>query len=153
MGQSRHYDHAPLRPIIIRIAAGPVEFSAARIGHGPPRGRGRRPSSMLQFLGSLIDFEGTPMQNLRLILTVSAVLGTTAIATMSSAEARRYRHVGVYNDYVVSDATCSIVPAPAHYIYPAANWEPFFRRHVYRYGPILTCAPSIETTSAVSVRY
>jgi hypothetical protein len=101
----------------------------------------------------LRNFEGTPMQNLKLILTVSVVLGTTAVAAMNSAEARRYRHVGVYNDYVVSDASCSIVPPPALYIYPSANWEPFFRRHVYRYGPILTCAPSIETTNVVSVRY
>jgi hypothetical protein len=91
------------------------------------------------------------MQSLKLILTVSVVLGTTAVAAMNSAEARRYRHVGLYNDYVASD--CSIVPPLALYIYPSANWELFFRRHVYRYGPILTCAPSIERTNVVSVRY
>ena len=102
------------------------------------------------------------MQNLKLILTASVVLGTTAVATMNSAEARRYRHVAEYNDYLVSEASCSIGPPPLTYLYPwspfrlhfpVANWEPFFRRHVYRYGPILACAPSIETTSAVSVRY
>jgi hypothetical protein len=108
------------------------------------------------------------MQNLKLILTASVVLGTTAVATMNSAEARRYRHVVAYNDYLVSEARCSTVaPSPTSYIFPfyvfpyyipsyifpAANWEPFFRRHVYRYGPILACAPSIETTSVVSVRY
>jgi hypothetical protein len=94
------------------------------------------------------------MQNLKLILTASVVLGTTAVATMNSAEARRHRPVVVYNDYLGSGATCSIVPPSLPpYIFPAANWEPFFRRHVYRYGPILTCAPSIETTSVVSVRY
>jgi hypothetical protein len=91
------------------------------------------------------------MQNLKLILTVSVVLGT--LAAMDCAEARRYRHVAVYNDYAVSDASCGVVPPPAQYIYPSANWEPFFRRHVYRYGPILTCAPSVETTNLVSVRY
>lgn len=93
------------------------------------------------------------MQNLKLILTVSVVLGTTAVVAMNSAEARRYRHLGVYNYDVVSNASCSIVPPRALYIYPSANWEPFFRRHLYRYGPILTCAPSIETTNVVSVRY
>ena len=94
------------------------------------------------------------MQNLKLILTASVVLGTTAVATMNSAEARRYRHVVVNNDYLVSEASCSIgPPSLSSYIFPAANWEPFFRRHVYRYGPILACAPSIETTSVVSVRY
>jgi hypothetical protein len=102
------------------------------------------------------------MQYLKLILTASVVLATTAVATMNSAEARRYRHVAEYDDYLVSEASCSIGPPPLTFLYPwppirlhfpVANWEPFFRRHVYRYGPILTCAPSIETTSAVSVRY
>jgi hypothetical protein len=93
------------------------------------------------------------MQNIKLVLAVSVVLGTTAVATMSSAEARRYRHVSVSTDYLVGDASCSIFPPPALYIYPAANWEPFFRRHVYRYGPILMCAPPTETTNLVSVRY
>jgi hypothetical protein len=94
------------------------------------------------------------MQYVKMILTASVVLGTTAVATMTSAEARRYRHVVAYNDYLVSEASCSIVPpSPTSYIFPAANWEPFFRRHVYRYGPILKCAPSIETTNVVSVRY
>jgi hypothetical protein len=68
------------------------------------------------------------MQNLKLILTASVVLGTTAAATMNSAEARRYRHVVVNNDYLVSEASCSIVPPSlSSYIFPAANWEPFFR--------------------------
>ena len=94
------------------------------------------------------------MQNLKLILTASVVLGTTAVATMNSAEARRYRHVVVYIDYLGSEASCSIVPPSlTSYIFPAANWEPFFRLHVYRYGPIFTCAQSIETTNVVSVRY
>jgi hypothetical protein len=94
------------------------------------------------------------MQYSKAFLAVLVALGTTAAVTMGPAEARRYRHAGVYNDYVVSDASCSIVPpSPTLYIYPAANWEPFFRRHVYRYGPILACAPSIQTTNLVSVRY
>jgi hypothetical protein len=94
------------------------------------------------------------MQRMKIILAVSVVFGTTAVATMNSAEARRYRHVSVYTDNVVSEASCSIVPPPALYIYPAANWEPFFRRHVYRYGPILMCAPPTgTTTNLVSVRY
>lgn len=92
------------------------------------------------------------MKSIKLILTASLVVGTTAVA-MNSAEARRIRHVVTYNDYVVSGGACS-VPAPRPtYIYPAANWEPFFRRHVYRYGPILICEPSFQTTNLVSVRY
>jgi hypothetical protein len=86
------------------------------------------------------------MQNSKVVLTVLLVLGTTAAVTMNAAEARRY------SDYVVNADSCSIIPPPPTlYIYPAANWEPFFRRHVYRYGPILACA--LETTNLVSVRY
>jgi hypothetical protein len=92
------------------------------------------------------------MQNSKLFLAVSVMLATTAAAT-NSAEARRYRHIGAYTDYMVSDASCGIVAPPTLYIYPAADWEPFFRRHVYRYGPILACTPSIETANVISVRY
>jgi hypothetical protein len=111
------------------------------------------------------------MQNLKAILMMSAVFATSAAATMNSAEARHYRHVAVDSDYVVSAASCSVLPPPTlsfypgafnfpngyaypvPYIYPAANWEPFFRRHAYRYGPVLTCLPSIETAHVISVRY
>jgi hypothetical protein len=90
------------------------------------------------------------MRTLKLFLTASMVLGTTAAATMNSAEAGRYRHVA----YVPSEAVCPIAPPPFLYIYPAAYWEPFFRRHVYRYGPIYSlCAGVIPTTNLVSVRY
>ena len=102
------------------------------------------------------------MQDLKSILTISVVLATAAAASMSSAEARYYRYAA--GDYAVSDAGCVTPLAPntylwanwfyssAYRIYPAADWEPFFRRHVYRYGPIV-CAPSIATTNVISVRY
>jgi hypothetical protein len=111
-------------------------------------------NSMLSVLGIIRLLRNylkeTLMQNSKMALTVLLVLGTTAAVTMNPAEARRYRHV--YNDYVVSDASCSPIPPPyTLYIYPTANWEPFFRRHVYRYGPILACA--LSTTNLVSVRF
>jgi len=28
-----------------------------------------------------------------------------------------------------------------------------FRRHVYRYGPILICEPELQATHVISVRY
>ena len=93
------------------------------------------------------------MRNLKLVLMASVVLGTTAIATMNSAEARHYRRAGMYNDYAVSNPSCGILLPTAQFIYPAADWEPFFRHRLYRYGPILTCMPSIETVSVISVRY
>jgi hypothetical protein len=111
---------------------------------------------------SKIEFEEFQMQNLKSILTISVVLATAAAASITSAEARPYRYVA--GDYAVSDGSCAtpIAPntflwsnwfySPVYHIYPAADWEPFFRRHVYRYGPIV-CAPSIATTNVVSVRY
>jgi hypothetical protein len=96
---------------------------------------------------------GEPMKLPNLIVTASLVIGTTAVATMNSAEARRYRHSVAYNDYVGSEGTCSAPPPRPTYVYPAANWEPFFRRHLYRYGPILICEPALQPTNVISVRY
>jgi hypothetical protein len=102
------------------------------------------------------------MRNLKSILIISVVLATAAAASIGAAEARPYRQLA--GDYAVSDAGCvtPLAPntylwanwfySPAYHIYPAADWEPFFRRHVYRYGPIV-CAPSIAATPVISVRY
>jgi hypothetical protein len=93
-----------------------------------------------------VKLEGVVMQTSHMVLTVLLTLGTAAAVTTNAAEARRY------NNYVVSAADCGIVrPPPTLYIFPAANWEPFFRRHFYRYGPILACA--FDRTNLVSVRY
>jgi hypothetical protein len=90
------------------------------------------------------------MRNSKAVL---AVLVATAAVAVNAAEARHYRHAA-YSDYVVNASDCTIVPPSiTAYIYPTANWEPFFRRHIYRYGPILACAPSSATTNLVSVRY
>ena len=53
------------------------------------------------------------MQNLKLILTESVVLGTTAVATMNSAEARLkpLARCG-YDDYLVSEASAALVHHP-----------------------------------------
>jgi hypothetical protein len=102
------------------------------------------------------------MQNLKSILIIATALATAAVASMSSAQARAYRQLA--GDYAVSGAGCAtpIAPntflwanwfySPVYHIYPAADWEPFFRRHLYRYGPIL-CAPAIAATNVISVRY
>jgi hypothetical protein len=89
----------------------------------------------------------------KLVITASLVIGTTAIATMNVAEAGRYRHSVAYSDYVVSEGVCSAPPPRPTYIYPSADWGPFFRRHLYRYGPILICEPSVQPTHVISVRY
>lgn len=90
------------------------------------------------------------MKRIKLILTASVILGTTALAAGGPAEARHLRHSGAY---AVSAGACS-EPGPRPLaIYPAPNWEPFFRRHVYRYGPILICEPVLQATQVISVRY
>jgi hypothetical protein len=93
------------------------------------------------------------LQKSQQFLKLAGVLVVGAVTTTNCAEARHYRHVGIYDRYVVSDASCTPPPPSASYIYPSPNWEPFFRRHVYRYGPILMCAPSVAMTTVISVRY
>ena len=90
------------------------------------------------------------MKRIKLILTASLILGATAVVATGSAEARHLRYAGAY---AVSAGACS-EPGPRPIaIYPAPNWEPFFRRHVYRYGPILICEPVLQATNVISVRY
>ena len=88
------------------------------------------------------------MKSIKTILTASLVLGATAMAAAGSAEARHLRHA-----YAVNAGACTEPGPRPIYIYPAPNWEPFFRRHVYRYGPILICDPALQTTNVISVRY
>jgi hypothetical protein len=90
------------------------------------------------------------MRSLKVTLTVVAI-GAGALASTNSAQARHYRPG--YSEYVTSAASCTLIARSFQYIYPIADWEPFFRRHVYRYGPVPTCLPLIETTSVISVRY
>jgi len=88
------------------------------------------------------------MKCIKPILTASLILGAAAITTAGSAEARHLRHV-----HAVTAGACSEPGPRPLLIYPAPNWEPFFRRHVYRYGPILVCEPVLQATPVISVRY
>jgi hypothetical protein len=90
------------------------------------------------------------MKRTKPILTASLILGTAAITAAGPAEARHLRHGSAY---VVSAGACSEPGPRPMAIYPAPNWEPFFRRHVYRYGPIMICEPVLQTTNVISVRY
>jgi hypothetical protein len=91
------------------------------------------------------------MQRFRVILSAAAVCAI-AMSVVDSAQARTLRYA--YSEHPVSNALCgSPYPPAGLYIYPTANWEPFFRRHVYRFGPLVSCAPVLETTRVLSVRY
>jgi hypothetical protein len=93
------------------------------------------------------------MSTARVVFAAMA-LTASGLMTMTSAEARHYRHAAAYSDYVVDASACGPIPPPASlYIYPEANWEPFFRHHVYRYGPVVACALAPTNTNVISVRY
>jgi hypothetical protein len=78
------------------------------------------------------------MQRLRCLLAAAAVVGAGVIATTNFAEAQ---------DYVVTAPDC-VPPSPPpwrwYHNYLRAgfvpDWGPFFRHHVYRYGPVLVCS-------------
>ncbi len=88
------------------------------------------------------------MKNIKSVLTAAVVLGTMAIVATGPAEARHLRTA-----YTSVPGACFDPPPRPTYIYPAPNWEPFFRRHVYRYGPIVICEPVLQATPVLTVRY
>jgi hypothetical protein len=78
------------------------------------------------------------------------VLGAVAAATLLMRPAQ----VVAANGILEQPGLCTVVAADPPYIYPAANWEPFFRRHLYRYALVPTCVPIIVPAQpVVSVRY
>lgn len=93
------------------------------------------------------------MKHIKLTLTATLIVGITAVFAVNSAEARRYRHAAADYNYAISEGACAVPSPRPTYVYPAANWEPFFRRRVYRFGPVLVCEPSFRTTTVVSARF
>jgi hypothetical protein len=88
------------------------------------------------------------MKGIKRVLTATAATIATILAMSATAEARHIRYVGYEPTYA-----CGPVPPPATlYIYPSANWEPFFRRHFYRFGPIGACE-RVAPDGPISVRY
>jgi hypothetical protein len=89
------------------------------------------------------------MQRLKHLLAAT-VVGASIIAATNFAEAQ---------DYVLTATDCVPPPPPSprwYYSYYPNNfvpdWGPFFRRHEYRYGPILVCS-EIATPPVVSAKY
>jgi len=75
------------------------------------------------------------MKKAVIILASVAALAVTSLSVPSSAEARASRHrhhsgYALYYDYSRGNTL-----SPASYVYPAANWGPFFHR-VRHYGPV-----------------
>ncbi len=69
-------------------------------------------------------------------------LAATSLALPSPAEARAHRHWHHYSYALYYDYSHSNMLSPASYIYPAANWGPFFHR-VRHYGPVLPYQPPV----------
>jgi hypothetical protein len=80
------------------------------------------------------------MKKAALILASIAALGAGLLSVPGSAEARAHRHHGSYALYY--DYTHGNMLSPASYVYPAANWGPFFHR-VRHYGPVLPYQPPV----------
>jgi len=71
------------------------------------------------------------------IIVALVTLLATLLAVPDPAEARIHRHWYHYNCALYYDYSYGNVQSPATYIYPAANWGPFFHR-VRHYGPIVS---------------
>jgi hypothetical protein len=73
------------------------------------------------------------------IAFVIAVVTAAAASAPSEARTYGYKHrycgYGPYYDYTHSNAL-----SPYSYIYPAANWGPFFQCHMY-YSPVYALGP------------
>jgi hypothetical protein len=80
------------------------------------------------------------MRKAALILASVAALAVTSLSVPTAAEAsHRHRHYSnhpLYYDYSHGNTL-----SPVSYVYPAANWGPFFHR-VRHYGPVLPYQPS-----------
>jgi hypothetical protein len=72
--------------------------------------------------------------------TALAVLAAVALALPTHSNARGYRHHGRCGYALHHDYHYGNVQSPSTYLYPAANWGPFFACRMY-YGPIYVQLP------------
>jgi hypothetical protein len=77
-------------------------------------------------------------------IAASAVALATVMMTVSSPAEARHRHHHYSNYALYYDYSYSNIQSPATYIYPAANWGPFFYR-VRHYGPLAGPLPYTPT--------
>jgi hypothetical protein len=94
------------------------------------------------------------MRDFKLVTAAAVVCAGMVVTTTNLAAAQDY--------YVSTAQDCVPAPAPSSppwrwydTYYPnyfVADWGPFFRRHVYRYGPIVACSAA-ATPSVISSKY
>lgn len=81
------------------------------------------------------------MKRLTTIVASVAALTVSLLSICNPAETRAHRHWYHYRDYALYyDYSYGNWQSPLTYIYPAANWGPFFQR-VRHYGPVLPYRP------------
>jgi hypothetical protein len=75
---------------------------------------------------------------------IAAAIGLVVALASGPSQARGYAHrhhhycgYGLHYDYSHSNSL-----SPMSYIYPAANWGPFFQCHMYQ-GPVVMAAPAV----------
>jgi hypothetical protein len=90
------------------------------------------------------------MQRLKQVLAAAVIVGAGIIATTNLAAAQ---------DYVLTAPECVPPPPPPWRWYKnylrigfAPDWGPFFRHHVYRYGPVLVCS-AMASPRLISSKY
>jgi hypothetical protein len=62
---------------------------------------------------------------------IALAVALAAVATIEQAEARTYAHRYGCGYQLHYDYSHSNMLSPYSYIYPAANWGPFFQCHMY----------------------
>lgn len=82
-------------------------------------------------------------------LACFALLAAALTAAAAPAEARGHRHRHHHDaDYARLDDVAGRQPTPDIYIYPDADWGPFFHR-VRHYGPVLFVPPAAPEPPAI----
>jgi hypothetical protein len=73
-------------------------------------------------------------------LVALAVVAIAAL-TAAPAEARRHHRYAYHGCHQYDDYTRGNTLSGLSYVYPAANWGPFFHCRMY-YSPVISAAPS-----------
>jgi hypothetical protein len=82
-------------------------------------------------------------------LKFSLAVPIVALGLSPQATHARWYRTAVTPDLISDTQGCRTIQPYSPYIYPAPNWQPFFSRHYYRYGPLLTCALPLAPAALV----
>jgi hypothetical protein len=73
---------------------------------------------------------------------------------IAPAQAGHHRAAGAVSELTACIQVGNTLPP---YIFPAPDWRPFFVKHMYVVGPVITClptgAPAVASEQVLSVKY